>query len=110
MRFDDFTRATRSHTLAEATDHTGTLLGAARTLLRAAGPTIQQRGLTLIGLAFTNLENADPYQLPLPFDHRPGNTLDATLDNLRHRFGSTAVTRATLLHRGEGLSVPLLPD
>lgn len=110
MRFDDFTRATRSHTLAEATDHTGTLLGAARTLLRAAGPTIQQRGLTLIGLAFTNLENADPYQLPLPFDHRPGNTLDATLDSLRHRFGSTAVTRATLLHRGEGLSVPLLPD
>ena len=33
MRFDDFTRATRSHTLNEATDHTETILYAARTLL-----------------------------------------------------------------------------
>ncbi|MEU7144229.1 DNA polymerase IV [Nocardia sp. NPDC046473] len=110
MRFDDFTRATRSHTLPEATDHTGTLLCAARSLLATAMPLIQERGLTLIGLALTNLADADPFQLPLPFEARATNTLDATLDDLRHRFGSAAVTRAALLGRGEGLSVPLLPD
>ncbi|WP_433665335.1 DNA polymerase IV [Nocardia sp. CA-128927] len=110
MRFDDFTRATRSHTLPEATDHTETLLCAARSLLAAAMPTIQERGLTLIGLALTNLADADPFQLSLPFEARATNTLDATLDDLRHRFGSAAVTRAALLGRGEGLSVPLLPD
>ncbi|WP_194833367.1 DNA polymerase IV [Nocardia sp. XZ_19_369] len=110
MRFDDFTRATRSHTLPEATDHTDTLLQAALSLLATATPTIEERGLTLIGLSLTNLTDADPFQLPLPFDPRATNTLDATLDDLRHRFGSTAITRAALLRRGEGLSVPLLPD
>ncbi|MGO4617514.1 DNA polymerase IV [Nocardia sp. 2YAB30] len=110
LRFDDFTRATRSHTLAQATDHTETILRAARILLGTAMPMIQDRGLTLIGLALTNLDNADAVQLPLPFEVRATNSLDATLDNLRQRFGSAAVTRAALLGRGEGLSVPLLPD
>ncbi|MEU2034548.1 DNA polymerase IV [Nocardia amamiensis] len=110
LRFDDFTRATRSHTLAEATDHTETILHAARTVLAAAMPMIQERGLTLIGLALTNLDDADTVQLTLPFAPRALNTLDATLDDLRKRFGSSAVTRAALLNRGEGLSVPLLPD
>ncbi|WP_431951778.1 DNA polymerase IV [Nocardia lijiangensis] len=110
MRFDDFTRATRSRTLAEATDHTDTLLRAARLLLADAMPMIQQRGLTLIGLALTNLDEADAVQLTLPLEPRATNTLDATLDDLRRRFGSAAVTRAALINRGEGLSVPLLPD
>ncbi|RJO78317.1 DNA polymerase IV [Nocardia panacis] len=110
LRFADFARATRSHTLAEATDHTPTLLGAARRLLADAMPLIDDRGLTLIGLSLTNLADADPFQLSLPFEERAENTLDTTLDRLRERFGSAAVTRAALLGRGEGLSVPLLPD
>ncbi|MGW0252200.1 DNA polymerase IV [Nocardia goodfellowii] len=110
MRFDDFSRATRSHTLAEATDSTAAILSTARTLLATAMPMITERGLTLIGLALTNLDDANSAQLPLPLESRADNTLDATLDDLRRRFGSAAVTRATLLHRGEGLSVPLLPD
>ncbi|MGW4740689.1 DNA polymerase IV [Nocardia xishanensis] len=110
MRFDDFSRATRSRTLAEATDHTDTLLLAARLLLTEAMPMIQERGLTLIGLALTNLDDADAVQLTLPLEPRADNTLDATLDDLRRRFGSAAVTRAALISRGEGLSVPLLPD
>ncbi|MFE7745817.1 DNA polymerase IV [Nocardia sp. NPDC057455] len=110
LRFDDFTRATRSHTLAEATDHTETILFAARALLTGAMPLIRERGLTLIGLALTNLDDADTVQLSLPFEARDTDTLDATLDDLRERFGSAAVTRAALLNRGEGVSVPLLPD
>nr|WP_324192470.1 DNA polymerase IV [Nocardia transvalensis] len=110
LRFDDFARATRSHTLPEATDHGPVILRIARTLLASAMPTIHARGLTLIGLSLTNLEDADPRQLTLPFEPRPNSTLDATLDELRDRFGAGTVTRAALLGRGEGLSVPLLPD
>ncbi|WP_280317403.1 DNA polymerase IV [Nocardia wallacei] len=110
LRFDDFSRATRSHTLPEATDHGAVILRTARALLTAALPMIRERGLTLVGLSLTNLENADPRQLALPLDTRPGADLDATLDRLRDRFGAGTVTRAALLGRGEGLSVPLLPD
>ncbi|WP_067537386.1 DNA polymerase IV [Nocardia crassostreae] len=110
MRFDDFGRATRSHTLAEATDSGTAILRAARTLLDAALPLIHERGLTLIGLSLTNLENADSMQLTLPLEPRGAATLDSTLDALHDRFGAGAVTRAALLRRGEGMSVPMLPD
>ena len=110
MRFDDFSRVTRSHTMPEASDHTETILRAARVLLATAMPMIQERGLTLVGLALTNLDDADAVQLTLPLEPRATATLDATLDDLRRRFGSAAVTRAALITRGEGLSVPLLPD
>lgn len=110
LRFGDFSRATRSHTLPTATDDGETILRAALTLLAAARPLIAGRGLTLIGLALTNLQNTDPRQLMLPLDTRAETSLDATLDALRDRFGAGTVTRAALLGRGEGLSVPLLPD
>ena len=38
------------------------------------------------------------------------HALDAALDEVRDRFGSKAVTRAVLLGREQGLTVPLLPD
>ncbi|WP_019926272.1 DNA polymerase IV [Nocardia sp. BMG111209] len=110
LRFGDFTRATRSHTLLEATDGGAILLRTARALLSAAMPLIRDRGLTLIGLSLTNLDDATAVQLALPLGPRPEATLDATLDRLRDRFGAGTVTRAVLLGRGEGLSVPILPD
>jgi DNA polymerase-4 len=110
LRFDDFTRATRSHTMPEATGRTETLLAAARQLLAAAMPTIERRGITLIGLTFTNLLDDGAIQLALPFGGVPVSTIDSTLDEVRDRFGSAAVTRAVLLGRNHGPSVPLLPD
>nr|WP_067563989.1 DNA polymerase IV [Nocardia acidivorans] len=110
LRFDDFGRATRSYTLPEATDSGAAILRAARSLLAAALPLIHERGLTLVGLALTNLDDADTMQLSLPLEHRAESTLDSTLDALRDRFGAGTVTRAALLGRGEGLSVPILPD
>jgi DNA polymerase-4 len=110
LRFADFTRATRSHTLIHPTADTSVLLSTARMLLNAAMPEIRERGITLLGVSLTNLGNEDTIQLMLPFDdHSPG-ALDATLDRLRDRFGGSSVTRATLLGRDPGLSVPLLPD
>jgi DNA polymerase-4 len=71
---------------------------------------IDRQGLTLIGVAFGNLMDEDAIQLALPLERRPPGALDATLDDVRDRFGSGAITRAVLLDRDQGLSVPLLPD
>jgi DNA polymerase IV len=110
LRFDDFSRATRSHTLPFATGHTETILGATRALFAGAAPTIACRGLTLVGVAVANLENATAVQLTLPFERRSTAALDEALDEVRARFGSSAVTRAVLVGRDQGIAMPLLPD
>ena len=110
LRFADFSRATRSHTLSEATAHTQTILATARGLLTTAMPIIERDGITLIGVALGNLADERAVQLALPFARERMSALDATLDEVRERFGTGAITRAVLLGRDEGLSVPLLPD
>jgi DNA polymerase IV len=110
LRFDDFSRASRSHTLPRATAETHAILTTTRWLLAAALPTIEREGLTLVGISVANLENSSALQLPLPLDPRLGGALDAALDEIRERFGADAITRAVLLGRDPGLLVPLLPD
>ncbi|HEU0286692.1 MAG TPA: DNA polymerase IV, partial [Nocardioidaceae bacterium] len=110
MRFEDFERVTRSHTLPDATCDTGPILDTARRLLRASAPMIRDRGLTLVGVTLTNLDDDKAIQLTLPLDRRQPAALDGALDRVRDRFGSSAITRGVLVGRGEGLSVPLLPD
>jgi DNA polymerase-4 len=110
LRFDDFTRASRSHTLPRPTAHTRTILGTVRWLLAEAAPSIERKGLTLVGVAVSGLEDDCAVQLGLPFDAGCGWALDVALDEIRARFGSTAITRAVLLGRDTGLIVPLLPD
>ena len=110
LRFGDFSRATRSHTLTWPTSHTGTILATARGLLAAAMPMIERQGITLIGIAVANLDDSGAIQLTLPFDRHSGGALDAALDQVKARFGNDAITRAVLLGRDPGLTVPLLPD
>jgi len=110
LRFGDFSRATRSHTLPQPIAHTQTILLTARWLLAGAMPEIERRGLTLVGVAVANLEDDSALQLVLPLDQFSGSALDVALDEVRRRFGSAAVTRAVLLGREQGLTVPLLPD
>ena len=110
LRFADFSRATRSHTLLHATHQTDAILATARGLLAASMPLIEHRGLTLIGVSVTHLEGDDTLQLVLPLDGRDRAALDATLDEIRERFGTSAVTRAILVGRHPGLTMPLLPD
>ena len=88
LRFDDFTRATRSHTLPRATASTHPILGRARELLRTAMPLIERAGLTLVGIAVSNLGDDGAIQLALPFAERDGGALDLALDEVRERFGS----------------------
>jgi DNA polymerase-4 len=110
VRFDDFTRATRSRTLPEATAETPAILVAARTLLRDALPMLEQRGCTLVGVALSGLEDRCATQLALGFEAGAPRALDAALDGVRERFGTTSITRAVLLGKEPGLSPPLLPD
>jgi DNA polymerase IV len=107
LRFDDFSRATRSRTLPRPTANTGTILIAARGLLEASVPLIEEQGITLVGVAVSNLDDARQLVLPL---ERHSDALDAALDEVRERFGIGAITRAVLLARGEGVAMPVLPD
>ena len=110
LRFGDFARATRSHTLPRATSSTAVVLSTARALLAAATPEIERRGLTLVGISVANLADARAVQLALPFEQGDRDALDAALDEVRDRFGSRAITRGVLLGRDPGLTMPLLPD
>ena len=109
LRFDDFSRATRSHTLPWPTSHSHTIMVTARELLADAMPMIRRQGVTMVGVAVASLDDSGVIQLTLPFERHNGG-LDAALDRVRDRFGSDAVTRAVLLGRDQGLTVPLLPD
>lgn len=110
LRFDDFTRATRSHTLPSATDDTAIILTALRDLLANCAGLIRDQGITLIGVALTNLDAADAVQLELPFERRDRSGLDAVLDQVRDRYGSASIVRGALLGRDLAPAVPLLPD
>ena len=110
LRFDDFSRATRSHTLHEASANTHSILTTARELLAVAEPMIERQGITLVGVSVSNLHDGSAIQLALPLDGYTRAALDAAIDEVRERFGTAAITRAVLLERGEGVAMPLLPD
>jgi DNA polymerase IV len=110
LRFDDYARITRSHTFPCATAQTDAILTATRMLMAATRPEIERRGLTLVGIAVANLENADAMQLSLPLDGHDRDALDAVLDDVRGRYGPRAIVRAVLLGRDGRPPPPLLPD
>ena len=86
------------------------MLATARWLLRGALRAIDRDGLTMVGVTVADLEDDAVLQLGLPFAPGGRHALDAALDEVRERFGSTAVVRAVLVGRDEGPTVPLLPD
>ena len=106
LRFEDFSRGTRSHTLAAATDDTAVVLIALRRLLQANAGLIREQGITLIGVTLSNLDNADAVQLELPFERRSPHDLDSVVDRVRDRYGSSAITRGVLLGRRPGADRP----
>lgn len=110
LRFEDYTKATRSRSFAQATDSGEDIAAAAVALLESARPLIRARGMTLVGVALTGLASAEFVQPALPLDHPDRGGLDHAVDAVARRFGTQAVVRASLLRRGEGIAVPLLPD
>jgi DNA polymerase IV len=111
LRFNDFGRATRSHTLPWATCSTQTILATARQLVAAAAPLIAERGLTLVGFAVSEIDRSGAEQLLLPFTTGTAPAdVDAAVDRVRLRYGKSALTRGVLVGRDAGLEAPHLPD
>jgi DNA polymerase-4 len=106
LRFGDFERATRSHTLPYATAGTDTILAVARALLASVHREVERRGLTLVGVSVAMLEDDTPRQLGFG----AADALDAAVDAVRDRYGASAITRAVLLGRDPGIAMPQLPD
>ncbi len=110
LRFGDFSRATRSRTLPHVTDGTGAILAAARRLLAGAEPAIEGRGITLLGVAVTNLAGRGfGAQLELPLERPLDAALDAAIDEVRDRYGPDAIRRGASLARNPDLSPWLRP-
>ncbi|MFJ4017414.1 DNA polymerase IV [Microbacterium sp. NPDC090014] len=110
LRYGDFAKATRSRSLRVPTDRTAILLDVARTLLAAAWPEIEARGITLIGISLSQLDRAEYAPPELPIDWGDDERLDTVLDTLRGRFGAASVSRAAQLGRDPGWSTPILPE
>ncbi|CAM5792263.1 DNA polymerase IV [Cellulomonas persica] len=109
LRFADFSRATRSRSLAFATSSSDELRATALTLLDSVRELVAERGITLVGVALTGLGSDAVVQpaLELEASH---DGLDRAADRLAERFGSRALTRASLLVVGDGFAAPQLPD
>ncbi|MGB8391040.1 DNA polymerase IV [Mycobacterium sp.] len=113
LRFDDFSRVTRSRTMPAATSATRPILATARQLVASAAPVIAQRGLTLVGFAVSAIDRSGAQQLTLPFDASDPwavDAIDAAVDQVRRRYGKAALTPAVLVGRDPGLEMPHLPD
>jgi DNA polymerase-4 len=110
FRFDDFTRATRSHSLPDPTAGTATVHATAVAILDGAWPMIESRGISLLGVSVGNLSDVDAVQLVLPFERSESADLDTVLDAVRDRFGRGALQRATTMRGDPGIQLPMLPD
>ncbi len=124
FRFADMARATRSHTMASPTSTTAALYEIADQLTvgmlaeESRGRSVlAERGLTLIGVAFSGLGPANAVQLALPgtadeplATKQDRRDLDGAVDAVRNRFGHDLVKPAALLGQGEPVEMPRLPD
>ena len=89
---------------------TPVILATVRGLLATAMPMIEAQGCTLVGFSLSNLQDNTAVQLALEIDRRRARALDAVMDEVRRRYGSDAITRAVLLGRDQGFTMPMLPD
>ena len=116
LRFGDFSRASRAHTLTFPTDETETILAAVRELFEASRDEIEARDLTLIGVSLGNLTQADTVQMELPLGQveanaaRDNSALDQAVDDVRSRFGEGVIKRASMIDADQGVPVPTLED
>ena len=106
LRFDDFSRATRSHTLWRVD-----LPDADDPRDRARAARHGDAADRAPGHHADRHRRQQPHrrpravQLALPFDRETASALDAVVDDVRDRYGPNALTRAVLLGRDLGLSV-----
>lgn len=94
VRFEDFSTVTRSHTFEQPVSTVRDLYGTARALL--ARTAARTRPVRLLGIGADSLvAAAEPRQLDLA--PRSWDELEDVVEEVRGRFGSSAVARARLL-------------
>jgi DNA polymerase IV len=99
IRRGDFTTFTRQRAVGPPTQDTVVVSAAARGLLEEWSAAHPNAPVRLLGVALSNLRTL---QQPDLFADVPaaGSRLDAVVDGIRDRFGTTLLTRASLLPRG----------
>ena len=112
LRFDDFGRVTRSHTMPRATASTDAILAAAREPGRGGGAADRRTGPDAGRLRGVQHR---PRRRPAAGAAVRANiadtvAIDGAVDEVRRRYGNAAVTRGVLLGRDPGLEMPQLPD
>ena len=116
VRFGDFRTITRSATIEQPTDTAATIHRTAKRLLDDVDIA---SGVRLLGVGATGLDDPAPQQLSLEdmLSATPDGSDDASaaasdedwrlaeeaVDEIRKRFGTTAIGPAALVERGEGL-------
>jgi DNA polymerase-4 len=110
LRFDDLSRSTRSRSLPDGTAATAVIHATASAVLDSAWPLVDERGISLLGLSVGNLADHDAVQLVLPFERCQSERLDTVVDDVRARFGRSALQRATTMRGDPGIQLPMLPD
>jgi len=101
IKYNDFTVITRSHTFSKASDSTDFIFEQAFRLVQA------NRGgkpIRLLGISMTNFESELAHQLSLFDDQQEKDTkkVDHMVDQLRDRYGYSAIQRGSLLDRKHG--------
>jgi DNA polymerase-4 len=99
VRFSNFKTITRSHSLEGELDTAAEIYAVAKALYLKLDP--ERPRIRLLGVAVTSLAPGPPRrQLLLGDSSRPSwNEASNAVDDIRRRFGDTAVTPATLLDR-----------
>lgn len=95
IRFADFTTITRSSTVSEPVDGSRPILEEAANMLRPIDPS---PGVRLLGVAVSQLSNADVRQLSLDdLDPTTGSAADLVVDEIRGKFGGDAIGPAAAM-------------
>jgi len=117
-RTSEMRHESRSRTLAEPTHRTGLLTATADELLldlidgpHGPGGNLGRKGCTLVGITFAGLGRPDAVQMALRFpeEGRATEKLDAMVDDIRGRWGKSALARASLLEHTKGVPALMRP-
>jgi len=103
LRFGDFKTITRSVTLAEPTNGNRDVVAAARDLLSQidVGP-----GVRLLGVGASGLSDAAAQQLSFEDGHQLHGAAEQVTDQIRDRFGASAIGSAAAIRGDRGLRSP----
>jgi len=111
-RTQEMKHESRSRSLPEPTHETSLLTVTADELLldlvdgpHGPGSALGRKGCTLVGITYSGLTRPDAIQLALRFpeEGRATAALDQMVDDIRGRWGKSAVGRASLFGKDEGV-------